>query len=264
MLNNDFVKVPSKAANVIILMIVSFAGTVTLCSLRPLSGILVTVTSIVLYYAVSVLLFGFFNLVIVTFYPMFALGFAYVVTVSFTQGVQSVERMYLFKQATHDGLTQLYNVRHFNLLLESEFKSISTLKFRPLSIIMADIDNFKRVNDTYGHASGDLILKEVASIIQSKCRQLDVVGRYGGEEFIVMLSGAKAQDAANLADKMRQAVAAKKFKLGNVMYSTTISMGVAQYTDEKSKNELVDNADKALYQSKRTGKDKVTIYSPQM
>jgi diguanylate cyclase len=172
--------------------------------------------------------------------------------------------MHLFRQATRDGLTQLYNIRHFNLLFEAEFRNIATLKFRPLSIVMSDIDNFKRVNDTYGHQAGDTILREVASIMQSKCRHVDVLGRYGGEEFIIMLSGSKAVDAANLANKIRQAVSEKKFKFGDVIYSTTISMGVAEYTDEKTKNELVEKADKALYYSKKTGKNKVTISSPEV
>jgi diguanylate cyclase (GGDEF)-like protein len=184
-------------------------------------------------------------------------------TASYVHITQSVERARLFSQATRDGLTSLYNIRHFSLLLDAEFRNTATFKFRPLSVIMGDIDNFKHANDTYGHPAGDIILKEVADIIQSKCRQIDVVGRYGGEEFIVMLSGAKGKDASDVGEKIRAAVEAKKFKFGDVTYSTTISLGVVQYSDEKNKDELVARADKALYEAKKTGKNKVVIYTQQ-
>ena len=260
-LSENFIKVPPDWVNIILLIAVSLAMTLALCNLRLLTGIALSITVIVLYAAFSFLLFGFFNIAVVTFYPILAIALAYVLTASYTQVLQTIDRMNLFKQATRDGLTQLYNIRHFNLLLEAEFRNIALLKFRRLSIIMADLDNFKKANDTYGHPAGDIILRETANIIQSKCRQLDVVGRYGGEEFIVMLSGSMAEDAADLADKIRLAVEAKKFKFGDVTYSTTLSLGVAEYSNEKTKNELVEKADKALYHSKETGKNRVTIYS---
>jgi diguanylate cyclase len=213
------------------------------------------------YAVLSLAVFLLFDTVIVTFYPMFSIFISYVSTASFTHIMQSVERARLFSQATRDGLTHLYNIRHFNLLLEAEFRNTATFKFRPLSIIMGDIDNFKHANDSYGHQSGDVILKEVAAIVQSKCRQIDVVARYGGEEFIVMLSGAKAKDAADVGEKIRSAVEARKFRFGEAVYSTSISIGVAQYSDEKNKDELVGKADKALYSAKHTGKNRVCVYT---
>jgi diguanylate cyclase (GGDEF)-like protein len=87
-----------------------------------------------------------------------------------------------------------------------------------------------------------------------------VVGRYGGEEFIVMLSGARGKDATVVGEKIRAAVEAKRFKFGDAAYSTTISLGVAEYTDEKNKDELIERADKALYDAKKTGKNKVCFY----
>ncbi|MFH1189919.1 MAG: CHASE2 domain-containing protein [Candidatus Omnitrophota bacterium] len=263
-LKNDFIREVPDWVNLLILVILSISATVALCDHRLLSGIMITVVSIVVYAALSAALFSVFNVVVVTFYPILAIGFSYVMTASYTQILQSIERVHLFKQATRDGLTQLYNIRHFNLLFEAEFRNASTLKFRALSVIMADIDNFKHANDTYGHQAGDLILRDVANIIQSKCRALDVVGRYGGEEFIVMLSGAKAVDAMHLAEKIRSAVEERKFRIGNVIYSTTISLGVAEYSDEATKNELAEKADKALYYSKKNGKNQATAYSPEI
>lgn len=263
-LTENFITEVPDWVNLLILIIVSILATLALCDHRLLSGIMITMISAVSYALFSAGLFVLSNVVVVTFYPVLAVGLAYILTASYTQILQSIERMHLFKQATRDGLTQLYNIRHFSLLFEAEFSNASTLKFRALSVIMADIDNFKNANDTYGHQAGDLILRDVANIIQSKCRQLDVVGRYGGEEFIVMLSGAKASDAANLAEKIRIAVEDRKFRIGNIIYSTTISLGVAEYSDEKTKNELVEKADKALYHSKKTGKNKVTVYSSEI
>ena len=118
----------------------------------------------------------------------------------------------------------------------------------------------KYANDTFGHQAGDIILKEIAHIIQSKCRQIDVVGRYGGEEFIIMLGGSKAKGAADVAEKIRAAVEARKFKFGNNIYSLTISIGVAEYSDEKTKEDLIAKSDKALYTAKKTGKNRVCIY----
>ena len=264
MFTGNFMAETPDWVNILILILVSIASTLVLCDHRLLSGIMITMISAVSYAVISIGLFILHNMIVVTFYPILAIGLAYVFTASYTQILQSIERVHLFKQATRDGLTQLYNIRHFNLLFEAEFGNASVLKFRSLSIIMADIDNFKSANDTYGHQAGDMILKDVANIIQSKCRQLDVVGRYGGEEFIVMLSGAKASDAANLAEKIRTAVEERKFRVGNVIYSTTMSAGVAEYSNEKTKNELVEKADKALYYSKKNGKNKVTIYSPEL
>jgi diguanylate cyclase (GGDEF)-like protein len=260
-LTGDFIRPVPENLNMLLVLLISVIFTIYQCRLRLLGGMVLTIAGIAAYAGISFTLFRLYNIVIVTFYPIFGIFISYVLTASYVNIIQSVERARLFSQATRDGLTSLYNIRHFGLLLEAEFKTTATFKFRPLSIIMGDIDNFKHANDTYGHPSGDIILKEIAQIIQSKCRQIDVVGRYGGEEFIVMLSGAKGKDAADVGEKIRSAVEAKKFIFGDVTYSTTISLGVVQYTVEKSKDELVARADKALYDAKKTGKNKVVIYS---
>ena len=185
---------------------------------------------------------------------------SYSLTSLYAQILQSIERTRLFKQATRDGLTNLYNIRHFNLLFEAEFRNVSVYKSRRLAIIMADIDNFKHANDTYGHQAGDAILKEFARIIQSKCRQTDVVARYGGEEFVIMLSGAGEQEAIDIAEKIRDAVQDKKFKFKDVTYGTTISMGVAEFSNEHDKETLIEKSDQALYKAKNEGKNRVVLY----
>jgi len=260
-LTNQFIRQAPRAADIFVIIFACILVTLFLCNLRLLGGILLTIVGVICYYLFSAALFNRFNIAIVTFYPMLGILISYATSASYTQILQTIERARLFTQATRDGLTQLYNIRHFNLLLEAEFKNVALYKMRNLSIMMGDIDNFKHANDTYGHQAGDVILREVARAIQSKCRQTDVVGRYGGEEFIVMFFGASAKDASDVAEKIRAAVEARKFKFGSEVYSTTISLGVVQYSNEKNKDELVSRADSALYRAKGEGKNKVLIYS---
>ncbi|MDD5423119.1 MAG: CHASE2 domain-containing protein [Candidatus Omnitrophota bacterium] len=260
-MDNDFIYTVPKRINILILLIVTAALTFFLSNLRPLAGMVFALISAVCYGLISWFLFSFFKISVVTFYPILGIFASYGLTAAYTQILQNMERSRLFKQATRDGLTHLYNIRHFNLLLEAEFKNVATYRFRKLSLLMTDNDNFKKVNDTYGHQAGDTILVEVAKILQSKSRQVDVVARYGGEEFIVMLTGAGEKDAAEVGEKIRTAVEAKKFKFKDVNYNATISIGVVEYSNEKNKDELIGKADSALYHAKHTGKNKVVIFS---
>ncbi len=259
--NNDFISEASRKADIFLIVLISILVTFYLSTLRPLSGIIFAIIGMVSYAVFSALLFCLFNLSVVTFYPIAAIFISYSLTAAYTQVLQSVERARLFKQATRDGLTHLYNVRHFNLLLEAEFRNVSLYKFRRLSLIMSDIDNFKHINDTYGHQAGDVILREVARTLESNCRQMDVVARYGGEEFIIMLAGAGTKEAFDVAEKIRSAVENKKFKFKNETYYATISIGVAEFSNEKNKDELIEKADKALYRAKQEGKNRVCAYS---
>jgi diguanylate cyclase (GGDEF)-like protein len=258
-LTDDFIRPVPEKINLLLILLISVVFTFYQCRLRFLGGMVLAVAGIIWYALASLAVFVWYNVVITTFYPMFGIFISYVFTASYTHIMQTLERARLFSQATRDGLTHLYNIRHFTLLLEAEFRNTAAFKLRPLSIIMADIDNFKQANDTYGHQSGDLILKEVAQIVQSKCRQTDVVARYGGEEFVAMLSGARGKDAAEVGEKIRAAVEAKKFRFGDATYGATISIGVAEYSNDETKDDLISKADKALYSAKRNGKNKVCI-----
>lgn len=260
-ISNDFIyKVPNRV-NILLIIIVSVLVTLYLSNLRFLGGMLIALVSMAGFMLFSVFLFGVFNISISTFYPMLSIFLSYSLTSIYTQIVQSIERRRLFRQATRDGLTSLYNRRHFNLLYEAEFRNLRMDKFNKLALIMADIDDFKKVNDTYGHQAGDAILKEVARVLISKCRQVDLVARFGGEEFIVMLAGAGEKEAQIIAEKIRAGIAEKTFKFQDVTYSPTISVGVAEYLNEKEKEELIEKADKALYRAKRSGKNKVCLFT---
>lgn len=258
-MDRDFIRDLPKIYNMLIILLVSVLVTFYLSSFRLIGGIALATAGIICYFFVSVLIFNIFSIVISAFYPVVAIVMSYAFTSLYAQVLQSIERARLFKQATRDGLTNLYNIRHFNLLLDAEFRNVSIDKTKKLVIIMGDVDNFKHVNDTYGHQAGDIILKEFAKVMQSKCRQTDIVARYGGEEFIIMLSGAGHEKAMEIAERIRADIQDQKFKVKNITYSTTISIGVVEFSGEKTKEELIGKADKALYRAKFEGKNRVCL-----
>ncbi|MBU1245007.1 GGDEF domain-containing protein, partial [Myxococcota bacterium] len=130
---------------------------------------------------------------------------------------------------------------------------------RPLSVIMADIDHFKRVNDTYGHLMGDQVLKQVATILASVVRAGDAVIRYGGEEFLIVLTGVASERALAIAERARQTIEATEFRFHEISFHTTISMGVAQLRPGESREELIKRADEALYAAKNDGRNRSVV-----
>ena len=159
------------------------------------------------------------------------------------------------KQATTDSLTQCNNRKMFNDLLHSESKRANRYG-KMFSLIIFDIDNFKDVNDTYGHLTGDEVLKEVASIATKVIRQSDVLARWGGEEFAILLPETPLSGAVVLAEKVRIAIATHNFgKLGR----KTCSFGVAEYSADMATDILISNSDRAMYYAKNNGKNLVAI-----
>jgi diguanylate cyclase (GGDEF)-like protein len=131
----------------------------------------------------------------------------------------------------------------------------------PLSVLMVDIDHFKRVNDTLGHATGDRVLACVGQVLAAELRGDDVAARWGGEEFVVLLPGASAEEAAAVAERLRTQVQAETAALEGGA-PVTVSIGIAQWRDGESPSEIVGRADAALYESKRGGRDRVTAARP--
>lgn len=212
------------------------------------------------FIAVAISAFVFFDLWINVIYPLIFIFFAYFFVTLYNQLSITIEKAQLFKLATRDSLSGLFNIGHFKLLLKAEIMTIQLRREKKLSIIMSDVDNFKSTNDTYGHVTGDVVLRDVAKAFQANSRALDVPARYGGEEFILMLPGANAEEAAKVANKIREAVAAKVFFHEKGDFQKTISFGVTRVSPEDSDIEvLVARADRALYEAKHTGKNKVVI-----
>ncbi|MBX7150514.1 diguanylate cyclase [bacterium] len=161
-----------------------------------------------------------------------------------------------------DELTKLYNRRYINRKLEDEYRRAARYK-RPLSVLMFDADHFKSVNDTYGHAFGDIVLKEIAKIILDTARLVDICGRFGGEEFILILPDTDIDRSFIVGDRIRKNVETHEFKDAVNSINRTISVGVAAIPDDRITDEfqLVEWADKALYEAKQTGRNKVILYN---
>ena len=167
------------------------------------------------------------------------------------------------KEAIYDTLTGLVNRRYFE-----ERLSIETQKAFPassdLSVIMVDIDHFKKVNDTYGHAGGDEVLREIASLLKNSVRkQEDMVARYGGEEFVLVLPEVSLEVASTIAERIRRSVENTPIDIGETQAHLTISLGVSSFPTHRatSKEELVKMADLALYDAKRGGRNRVCIFT---
>jgi diguanylate cyclase (GGDEF)-like protein len=159
------------------------------------------------------------------------------------------------RQALIDGLTGLANRRAASDALHAEAARAERLE-TPLAVVLADLDEFKEVNDVHGHAVGDEVLRVVAQVLRETLRESDVAGRWGGEEFLLLLPGADEEGAAQLAERVRVALAARS--IPNVPgLRVTASFGVAEYAGETNTEELLEAADGALYRAKRAGKDRV-------
>ncbi|OWL89664.1 sensor domain-containing diguanylate cyclase [Halopseudomonas aestusnigri] len=161
--------------------------------------------------------------------------------------------------ALRDGLTGLLNRRYWESCLEREFARHQRYD-NPVSLVIFDIDHFKRVNDTYGHQTGDEVIRSVAEITSRLARETDFAGRYGGEEFVVLLPGTHLEGAAQFAERLRQAVEQQVLDYQGSPLSYTISLGVATIGDDMPNYQvLLERADKALYASKEQGRNRVTL-----
>ncbi|MGD9948973.1 MAG: HDOD domain-containing protein [Desulfobulbus sp.] len=166
--------------------------------------------------------------------------------------------------ANLDGLTEINNHRFFQNFLDSEINRCIRNE-HSLSLILADIDHFKKFNDTYGHQTGDFILKEFSRITKEVIREYDLIARYGGEEFVFVLPETDAEEAFTVAEKIRKTVDDHTFDDGKSTYHVTISIGVAcahPAQGDFNKNEFISAADEALYEAKNNGRNRVALYSP--
>lgn len=165
----------------------------------------------------------------------------------------------LKKMSTVDKLTGVYLRKYFEEMFRKKLKQ-SHAKEEVFSIVMVDIDDFKYINDTYGHRRGDKVLSKLGNVFNSNLRGNDIVGRYGGEEFIILLSNVDAHKAYSICEKLRKKIVQEKL-MGD-KEKLTVSFGISSFPkDGKNINSLVEKADQALYESKENGKNQVTIWN---
>ena len=180
------------------------------------------------------------------------------------QAAICVENAKIYRQmermATTDGLTGIFNRRTFNERL-NEAIARAQRTGQKLSLIMCDVDHFKKVNDTYGHDAGDEVIKRVAKLLKESARETDSVARYGGEEFCVIMEVTDGPGAVVMAERLRESIKQQVFTANGVKFGVTQSFGVAVYpTDAENAHDLLVSADKALYHSKQNGRDRVALY----
>ena len=163
------------------------------------------------------------------------------------------------EMSTVDELTKLHNRRYFIEALEGEFERASRYEIE-MALIMVDLDHFKKINDTYGHPSGDMVLSKIGGILKKHVRRNDIACRYGGEEFAVILSNVSRENIYAAYDRFREMVSEHLFEYESNQFHITVSIGIAFSNNAESANDLLSQADQALYQAKDTGRNKTVTY----
>ncbi|WP_198264741.1 GGDEF domain-containing protein [sulfur-oxidizing endosymbiont of Gigantopelta aegis] len=175
------------------------------------------------------------------------------------------QKVILYKAATVDQLSNIYNRAFLMESLETEFERSKRFN-ETFACILFDIDDFKQVNDTYGHQMGDVVIENIAGIASDQIRSTDILGRYGGEEFMIIMPNTDFNGASIIAEKIRESIMRTDFSLKKNRVNCTISLGVTDSNlgDHKDSDDVLFKADTALYQAKAEGKNKFVVYNPKV
>ena len=220
-------------------------------------GLSVTISAFYVMFAYELMRFKYYWIKIVS--PLSIVLFTFILAVIVKYLIKSRDFDTQYKLATTDGLTELYNHRYFQEQMQ-RFVSHSDRYNTVFSLIIIDIDFFKKFNDNFGHQSGDAVLRQVAFALKKNVRATDIVCRYGGEEMSIILPNTKNEEAVAIANKLCTIIGTKKCKLANGKESNvTISLGVSTYGEEDglTPTELIASADKRLYHAKENGRNRV-------
>ncbi|HJW86787.1 MAG TPA: GGDEF domain-containing protein, partial [Candidatus Brocadiaceae bacterium] len=178
----------------------------------------------------------------------------------------ALHRIRLMEMAKHtsvtDALTGIYNRRFFNEIIEKQL-ALAKRRNEPLSLLIADIDHFKNINDTYGHTAGDRALQQAVKLIKNTIRSSDIIARYGGEEFAIIMPAADTTHAVSKAEEIRQRTRSADFDhvVEGKIIKMNLSIGVASFPEHGDEpGILMNNADLALYKAKNTGRNQVVVY----
>ena len=262
MLDNNFIKKAGRITQILILLgVIAIVGGIAMFSTSTLFATLSTILFTIAYLFISYYTMELFNLWIPVVMPVIAIALAFTLSLLAKYLMKSRDFEYQYKLATIDGLTELYNHRYFQDTLKQQIE-ISRRYNQPVSLIICDIDFFKKFNDTYGHQAGDAVLRQVAQTLKKNSRTTDFVCRYGGEEMSIILPNTKAEEALMLANRICAAVSEKPFHLTPVDTApVTISLGVSTFPDNaQTPQDLIEWADKGLYYAKEHGRNQVGRY----
>ena len=258
-IDNNFIKQTSPAVNILIISaVVCIVGFIVMLSESTVFALLSTVLFGIAYLFIAYYLMEFSNLWIPLVLPVIFIVLAFALSYLAKYIIKSRDFEYQYKLATIDGLTELYNHRYFQDTLRKQI-DLSKRYGQPFSLIIVDIDFFKKFNDTYGHQAGDAVLKQVAQTLKKNSRTTDYVCRYGGEEMSIILPNTTAEEVLSNANRILHAVAERTFHLNATETGhVTISVGVSTFPDNaETAQALIEYADKGLYYAKEHGRNQV-------
>ena len=259
LLDNSFVKQTTSFVNAIIILLLALV--VSFIVFKSTSAIFATISTVLLasaYYLASYYILKFFNLWIPVVVPLFVILITFAISYLTKYLIKSKDFEHQYKLATTDGLTELYNHRYFQDTLRKQIDSSKRYE-QKFSLIILDIDFFKKFNDQYGHQIGDEVLRTVSNILKKNTRTTDYVCRYGGEEMSIILPQTSKTEALINAQRICDAVANTPLKISNNKeVNITISLGVSTFPENgETPQKLIEYADQALYNAKENGRNQV-------
>lgn len=258
LIDNTFIKKSSAATNTMIILLLVMI--VSFIVFKSTSAIFATTSTVLLaaaYYMASYYVMSIYNIWIEVVVPLFVILVTFAISYLAKYLLKSRDFEYQYKLATTDGLTELYNHRYFQDMMRKQIDTSKRYE-QEFSLIIIDIDFFKKFNDTYGHQVGDTVLQTVAQILKKNTRATDYVCRYGGEEMSIILPQTSKEEALVNAQRICEAVAKTSLKVTGNTVNITISLGVSTYPqDGDSAQKLIEYADKALYYAKEHGRNQV-------
>jgi len=259
LIDNNFIKKTGRGLTLAVSAFLAILISITVMRLSSAYiASLASLSTYFIYLLTSYYIMRFGNIWMEVIYPLIfsILAFTFAFIVKYLIKSRDFEQQY--KLATTDGLTELYNHRYFQEQMQMQTEQAKRYN-RPFSLIIIDIDHFKKFNDIFGHQSGDAVLKQVAITLKKNVRSTDIVCRYGGEEMSIILPNTSYEEAMTTAEKICTIIAEKKFKLNHDRESNvTVSVGVATFpADGETVSDIIEAADKRLYNAKNTGRNKV-------
>lgn len=261
LLDNNFIKKIDNNINILISIVLAlFVGFIVISTSSTIVALGTTILTTLGYVILTYYAMHFFNLWIAIVLPVLAITLIFISAFIIKYLIKSRDFEHQYMLATTDGLTELYNHRFFQDQMRMQIDNSKRYN-NHFSLIIIDIDFFKKFNDTYGHQAGDAVLKQVAQTLKRNVRATDIVCRYGGEEMSIILSNTDKDEAFFTAQKICDAVAVKPYKLNAVDEShVTISLGVATYPqDGETPQALIEKADNGLYSAKENGRNRVGV-----
>ena len=260
-MNSSFFRYAADNMNAVIIFIFVIIAVAGALRLPLISGTVFSMALIAASYLAGLFLFTR-QIITDAFGPILLITISTILLHGTRSVLLVVENIVLKKEAITDGLTGLFLYRYFELQLKREMKN-AVLGRKNLALVIYDLDHFKRINDTYGHEFGNIILRSVAKSLKDHSRKSNIIARYGGEEFCIIITGMDRDHAVKYSERLRNLVGTLQFKtVKGEIVKVTMSGGIAMIADVPSDDPsgFIKAADSALYRSKNTGRDRISIY----